>query len=54
MKKESFLKKELVKPTSKESKLQKEVEALCPEFSSCPRLRRQSGQGVNVDHDILF
>lgn len=54
MKKQKFFKKELVKPTSKESKLLKEVEALCGELSNCPNLRRQSGQGVDVDQDILF
>ena len=52
--KSSLLKKELVKPITKENRLVKEVETLCGELRSCPRLRRLSGDDTDQEEDILF
>lgn len=52
--KRDLLKKELVKPTSTEDRLVKEVETLCGELRNCPRLRRQSGEDTGQEDDILF
>jgi len=46
--------KELVKPKNYDESLLREVESLCGELQNCPRLRRQSGQDIENDDDILF
>ena len=52
--KAQLLKKELVKPASQNERLKKEVETLCDELRSCPRLRRLSGSDTDQEEDILF